>query len=475
MYFRSITIILTQYFQKMKRLSLFFLILFMVASNLFAQSYIQVFYRAPFFDGYAAYIDTPLPPAGVIRHRNFLNARKLTSAEIASIGSTLSMTVSVIAACDNYDRIGNVNLALVPKDSVSYNPAQVTRIELGRYITPFMDKNRQPNSIKYNFQIDHIAQLLKDSALNADYNFWVELELFGVASAAQQQIAGCAGRKDVFYGTLEFFSEDSLPVQNNNVMVPIAFKRNFNNYQASATDSVGKTIRTFTFQVNKPMTDAAFFLITSNHGANTGGEEYNRRNHFVYYNDTLKLTYKPGRTTCEPFRVYNTQGNGIYGATPKTDQQWQSFSNWCPGDVIDTRRIDLGDLDTGNHRFRIEVPDARFANREGNIPLSLYLFGKTTGKIDIPVDTTSPVDTTTIPSETTQLLVFPNPANQSVTVRQAGNFSVCIYHAQGGLVFRKDLAQQQLNIPISRFGPGVYWVEVRTGNKRVTRKLVVAR
>lgn len=437
------------------------------ASDLYAQSTIEIFYRVPFFDGYAAYIDTPLPPAGVIRHRNFLNARKLTSAEIASIGSTLSMTVTVIAACDNYDRIGNVNLALVPKDSVSYNPAQVTRIELGRYITPFMDKNRQPNSIKYNFQIDHIAQLLKDSALNSDYNFWVELELFGVASAAQQQIAGCAGRKDVFYGTLEFFSEASLPVQNNNVMVPIAFKRNFNNYQASATDSVGKTIRTFTFQVNKPMTDAAFFLITSNHGANTGGEEYNRRNHFVYYNDTLKLTYKPGRTTCEPFRIYNTQGNGIYGATPKTNQQWQSFSNWCPGDVIDTRRINLGSMDTGSYRFRIEVPDARFVNREGNIPLSLYLFGKTT---------TSPVDTTMIPSETTQQpIIFPNPANQWVTVRQEGSFSVCIYHAQGGLVFRNESVQQQLNIPISRFGPGVYWVEVRTGNKRVTRKLVVAR
>lgn len=459
----------------MKKLRLVFLLLLTIASDVFAQSNIQVFYRVPFFGGYGAYVDSPAAPAGVIRHRNDLNARKLTEQEIASIGSTLSMSVTVFAACDNYDRIGNVNLALVPKDSVRYTPSRVSRIELGRYITPFMDKNRTPNSVKYNFQIDHIAQLLKDSALNADYNFWVELELFGVESAAQQQVAGCAGRKDVFYGTLDFFSEDGLPVQTNNVMIPIAFKRNFNNYQANATDTVGKTIRTYTFQVNKPMTDASFFLITSNHGANTGGEEYNRRNHFVYFNDTLKLTYKPGRTTCEPFRVYNTQGNGIYGATPKTDQQWQSFSNWCPGDVIDTRRIELGALDTGTHRFLIEVPDARFVNREGNIPLSLYLFGKTTGKIDIPADTTIPVDTTTIPSTSMLPLVFPNPANQSVTVRQTGNFSVCIYHAQGGLVFRKELAQQQLNIPISRFGPGVYWVEVRTENKRVTRKLVVAR
>src|SRR4051812_19788496 len=74
---------------------------------------IHVFDTLLFFDGYAATVAMPIPPAGVIRHRNDLYARKLTDAELNSIGSTLHMKVTVKAACDNYDRIGNVNMALV--------------------------------------------------------------------------------------------------------------------------------------------------------------------------------------------------------------------------------------------------------------------------------------------------------------------------------------------------------------------------
>jgi hypothetical protein len=71
--------------------------------------------------------------------------------------------------------------------------------------------------------------------------------------------------------------------------------------------------------------------------------------------------------------MYNTQANGIYGPSPRSDSNWQSFSNWCPGDVIDTRIISLGPLLAGTHEFVIDVPDAEFVGSEGDIPLSLYL------------------------------------------------------------------------------------------------------
>ena len=71
--------------------------------------------------------------------------------------------------------------------------------------------------------------------------------------------------------------------------------------------------------------------------------------------------------------MYNTQANGIYGPTPRSDDEWQSFSNWCPGDKIDIRVIPCGALTAGAHHFVIDVPDAIFAGDEGNIPLSLYL------------------------------------------------------------------------------------------------------
>jgi hypothetical protein len=117
------------------------------------------------------------------------------------------------------------------------------------------------------------------------------------------------------------------------------------------------------------------YLITSNHGANSGGEEYIRRIHNIYFDQNLVLTYTPGEPSCEPYRVYNTQGNGIYGPNPRTDAQWQSFSNWCPGAAIPIREINLGFLNNGAHTFKIDVPAAVFANNEGNFPVSLYLQG----------------------------------------------------------------------------------------------------
>jgi hypothetical protein len=71
--------------------------------------------------------------------------------------------------------------------------------------------------------------------------------------------------------------------------------------------------------------------------------------------------------------MYNTQANGIYGPAPKSDAEWQSFSNWCPGDVIDIRTIAWGPVDAGVHELVIDVPDATFADAQGDFPLSLYL------------------------------------------------------------------------------------------------------
>ncbi len=340
---------------------------------------IHVFDTLLFFDGYAATVVTPDPPAGIIRHRNDLYARKLTDKELASIGSTLHMKVTVKAACDNYDRIGNVNMALVPKGSTTYIPANVPRIEIGRYITPFINKNKTPNSASYDYDINNIASLLKETSITSNYDIWIELELFGVPYAANKEVAGCAGRNDVYYGSLEFTTNARVPAQTNNVLIPIAFKQDLNNYKSTATDTIGKTTKTISFNVSRDLNDAVLFLITSNHGANEGGEEYNRRDHFVYFDNVLLLTYKPGRPTCEPFRMLNSQGNGIYESKPKGDKEWQSFSNWCPGDKIDIHRIELGHVPAGVHHFKINVPDAVFVGGEGYIPLSVYLQGKISG------------------------------------------------------------------------------------------------
>lgn len=336
---------------------------------------ISLFQNAVYFDGYAGTVDSPLPQ-GWVRHRNDLIARKLSADELESLGKNLTLNIRIKAACDNYDRIGSFNLALVPKGMSSYNPESVAHLELGRFITPFMNKNLEPSEVKYTFKLDNVLDILKDQNLNAQFDIWAELEVFGVPYAANVQVAGCKDRNDVFIGAADFVTEPGSRATPNTLLIPLNFRKNLNNYEAGASDAIGKTVRTIHFQLDTDVQNAQFHLITSNHGANAGGEEYNRRNHFVYLNNNLLGSYKPGGISCEPYRVYNTQANGIYGYTPRTPEQWASFSNWCPGQEIPVRVYEVGTLKAGAHTFSIAVPDAVFVGGQGHIPVSLYLQGQ---------------------------------------------------------------------------------------------------
>jgi hypothetical protein len=440
-----------------------------ISYNAHSQTTIRFFNKVLFFDGYAGLVTdstynavSPSSlPAGLIRHRNDLYATKISDAQLASIGTSLTMNVTIKASCDNYDRIGNVNLALVPKGATAYNPDSVKRIEIGRYITPFMNKNVMPDTVPYTYNINNVAHLLKETGITSIYDIWIELEVFGVPYAANTQVAGCSGRNDVFFGTVDFVTNTPTPAENTNVLLPLSFKKILNDYEPAATDQVGTTKRTINFNLSNPLTDAIFVLITSNHGANSGGEEYNRRNHFIYFDGSEVLTYKPGRTSCEPFRKYNTQGNGIYGSSPKSDATWQSFSNWCPGDVITTRIINLGPLPAGSHSFRIEVPDAVFANNEGYFPVSLYLQGKTSGTI---------LDIEDAAKGNVHATIFPNPSNDIFNIDTEEKIEqVTVLNLLGQKVFSGNGKQ----INIANLPSGMYWAKINFSNdKSITRKLI---
>ena len=351
---------------------------------------VTVFDAVRFYDGYLVEKNPEDPTLdGILRHRTSLYAIKLTDEQLAQIGDSLEMHVRVQACCDNYDRIGNVNIAFVPKGQETYKPDEVQRIEIGRFITPFMNKNKKPDTVPYEYKVPYLSYIFRDSELRAQYDIWVELEIFGVPYAANQQIKGCADRSDVFLGTLKFstINENRGVTTDKDVLVPIVIKNpeyiahNLNNYDERATDEIGKTIKTYTFTVPKDVADGQLVVVTSNHGANEGGEEYNRRWHYIYYDggEEPVMVYKPGRNSCEPFRKYNTCPNGIYGYFKRSDETWQSFSNWCPGDVIDNRIIDLGEVKAGTHTVCISVPDAEFVDKQGDIPVSIFFQGLTEG------------------------------------------------------------------------------------------------
>jgi hypothetical protein len=367
-----------------------------------AQSTINIMDDVVFFDGYASVVSDPTP-TGVIRFRNDLMAKQISSQQLDMIGDQLTINITISALCDNYDRIGGVNLALVPKGSTTYDPDVVPRIEIGRFITPFMNKNVQPTSVPYTFIVNNIAQVLNSSELNALYDFWLELEVFGVPYAANTQVSGCSGRNDVFKGKVDFVTSGANSSYDPSVIIqPLSFKANFNNYQAGASDAVGTTVKTINFTTAQTIYDAKFYLITSNHGAGNNGEEYVRRVHNVSFDGNQVLTYTPGGKSCEPYRQYNTQGNGIYGGSPQSASWWTSWNNWCPGDTIAIRKISLGTLAAGNHSFKIAVPAAQFSGQDGNFPLSLYLQGSEVEVLSI--------------EELNQSLIhlYPNPANDVI-------------------------------------------------------------
>lgn len=364
-----------------------FILLCLGTSGAIAQQTITIFDEVLFYGGYAPLFTEeqlyePIP-ADILRHTNSKYARKLTDTDLDAVGNTLELDVTLEAACDNYDRLGHIYLAFGPKGTGTYIPAEVPRIEIARFVTPFMNKNYSPNNLSYHYTVNNVAEILTNDELRAQYDIWVELDIFGTTGAGETEVAGCSGHKDTFRATLSFTTDEDSQISYDDEMLfmPLLARVNLNNY--NATDVPGETTKIINFELDSQVEDLKLFLITSNHGANSGGEEYVRRRHYVYLNNNLIYQYIPGGKSCEPYRQFNTQGNGIYGSTQKPLRGWIYWNNWCPGDAIPLHEVSLGTLPAGQYSLKIDVPDAEFAAGQGQIPLSAYLQNRNSGNVSM--------------------------------------------------------------------------------------------
>src|SRR5690606_2718304 len=208
------------------------------------------------------------------------------------------------------------------------------------YITPFMNMNVAPNEVSYQYDLNHLIGIFKDATFLQNNDIWVEFFLFGVPYAAHKEIPGCAGREDVFQGTVNFTSAVNATVAQDYLPKPLWSRKRIN--KTTDSDFPGTAARMVSFSTDQDLVDAHVQLITSAHGANNGGEEYVRRQHLVYFDDVEFLKYTPGGLSCDPFRKYNTQANGIYGSSVQSTAWWAAWNNWCPGDKIPNRLIQLG-------------------------------------------------------------------------------------------------------------------------------------
>ncbi|VXC29631.1 MULTISPECIES: peptide-N-glycosidase F-related protein [Chryseobacterium] len=419
----------------------------MVFTGLFktyAQTNINVFSQIVFYDGYASNVSNPVP-ANTIRLANYRYAKKLTDAELNSFQNKITMNVTIGALCDNYDRIGGVHVALVPKNQLTYSlsDTNVKRIEIGRYITPFMNKNISPTSVPYTYNVDNLYSIFSNTTLRNAYDIYVELDVFGVPYAANTQVAGCSGRNDVFAGTLDFVtSNDPAITTSYNNLLPLLDSNELNNY--NNTDQPGQTVRLVNFNLNQSTDNAKFFIISTPHGAGSGGEEYIRRQNFVSLDNTQVLTFTPGGKSCEPYRMYNTQGNGIYGANAQSQSWWTSWNNWCPGDSVPIRSFTTPTLSNGSHTLKYEVPAAVFNGQDGRVVLSIYM--QSNNQL-LSVKDVSTVDVS----------VFPNPTADFVNIRSDKKVrNVIIYSIDG----RRLNETKDYKIDFTAYPSGNYLLDI---------------
>lgn len=427
----------------------------LIASNLRAQSNdILVFDNVVFYDGYA---DTSTLPTqtNVVRLENSRYAKKLNAAEISSFLNTLSLNVKINALCDNYDRQGGVFFAFVPTGEPITSASKET-IEIGRFITPFMNKNVAPNEVNYNYDLNHLIGVFKDSDFLLNNDIWVEFFLFGVPYAAHNEIPGCAGRADVFQGTLTFTSTSGANPNMNSIPKPLWSRLRMN--KTNDSDFVGYAGRVIYFTNYEMLNDANIQLITSAHGANSGGEEYVRRDHFVFFDNNQVLTYKPGGLSCEPFRQYNTQANQIYGTTVKTAAWWAQWNNWCPGDKIPNRIISLGNVSAGDHSFKITVPTGQFPNSNDEIYISAFIYSN---------------DNAVLANEQFEIIdyaIYPNPTQDFINIETSKEIKeVLIYDSLGKNVLKSN----ESRIDITRLPVGLYHLQIEFKNgKKLSEKII---
>lgn len=409
-----------------------------------AQTNINVFSQIVFYDGYAANVSNPVP-ANTIRLANYRYAKKLTDAELNSFQNKITMNVTIGALCDNYDRIGGVHLALVPKNQTTYtlSDTEVKRIEIGRYITPFMNKNVSPTSVPYTYVVDNLYSVFSNTALRNTYDMYVELDVFGVPYAANTQVAGCSGRNDVFAGTLDFVtSNDPAITTSYNNLLPLLDSNELNNY--NNTDQAGQTVRLVNFSLNQSTDNAKFFVVSTPHGAGSGGEEYVRRQNFISLDNAQVLTFTPGGKSCEPYRMYNTQGNGIYGANAQNQSWWTSWNNWCPGDSVPIRSFTAASLSAGSHTIKYEVPAAVFNGQDGRIVLSMYM---QSSNQFLSVKDVSTVDVS----------VYPNPTADFVNIKSDKKVKTIVIYSLDG---RKLNEVKDSKVNLSSYPSGTYLLDI---------------
>lgn len=79
-------------------------------------------------------------------------------------------------------------------------------------------------------------------------------------------------------------------------------------------------------------------------------------------------------------------------------------------------------------------------------------------------------------NEDSYFIVYPNPSNGSfaINVKMKGKFTLSIYNSIGDKIFtHEDDISKQFNVDLSKYTEGIYFVNLKTDSRVVTRKLIL--
>ena len=124
------------------------------------------------------------------------------------------------------------------------------------------------------------------------------------------------------------------------------------------------------------------------------------------------------------------------------------------------------------------------ANQEGDYYYRLYAYYGTTDCTSAPASVKynpnlfylkvyySPTDVTEM--ETSKAHLFPNPADQSLSIEAEGMTHVTVYNMLGQQTYDADIEGDRMKLNVSEWNEGIYVVKIQTGEGQVMRRISIA-
>ena len=83
--------------------------------------------------------------------------------------------------------------------------------------------------------------------------------------------------------------------------------------------------------------------------------------------------------------------------------------------------------------------------------------------------------TSTNENQTLDFKLYPNPTNGQITIALEGMQKVVVYNTLGQALLSKDTSSDVLQLDLSGFENGLYWVKVMAQNGAVVKPFIISR